>query len=171
MAHERYTRTNQKVFFAGLALEAWKRELKAPSVNSQAIIQAEREAALFHLHGALLGLCHEVAGYYRMAVADAPRIELILTDEQMQAAPSPELAELIELARQPETWVARLSSAYAALFQPPQAPAKAKVDPALPMIEAITLDEVEPLGLDEIESWRQAFKQLALRFREGMTEW
>ena len=41
-------------------------------MNAQALVQAEREAALFHLHGALLGLCHEIAGFYRLPQAAAP---------------------------------------------------------------------------------------------------
>ena len=63
MAHELYTRTNQKIYFAGLALEALGRAEKGQAMNAQALLQAERESALFHLYGALLGLCHEIAGY------------------------------------------------------------------------------------------------------------
>ncbi|HAB84244.1 MAG TPA: PasA protein, partial [Pseudomonas sp.] len=62
MAHELYTRTNQKIFFAGLSLESWRKAEETASMNSQGLIQAEREACLFHLYGALLGLCHEIAG-------------------------------------------------------------------------------------------------------------
>lgn len=172
MANERYTRTNQKVFFAGVALDAWKRELSIPSQGSQAVIQAEREAALFHLYGAVLGICHEVSGYYRTALADAPRVELMLTHELLEASPSPELAELVELAQHPETWLAQLLRAYAALFEPPHVVARPKVDPTLPLIEAIAVEEeVAPLGWEELERWRRELKQLVLRFREGMTEW
>ena len=53
MAHEPYTRTNQKLHFCGLALENWLRAERVSSFASAAQIQAEREAALFHLHGAL----------------------------------------------------------------------------------------------------------------------
>ena len=75
MAHELYTRTNQKIFFAGLSLESWRKAEETASMNSQGLIQAEREACLFHLYGALLGLCHEIAGYYRSPGADAPVVE------------------------------------------------------------------------------------------------
>ena len=79
MAHELYTRTNQKIFFAGLSLESWRKAEETASMNSQGLIQAEREACLFHLYGALLGLCHEIAGYYRSPGADAPVVEAFLT--------------------------------------------------------------------------------------------
>ncbi len=37
MAQELYTRTNQKLYFAGLALEAWKRADAERAMNAQAI--------------------------------------------------------------------------------------------------------------------------------------
>ena len=56
MAQETYTRTNQKLFFAGLALEAMAKAEQSQAMNAQGLVQAERESALFHLYGALLGL-------------------------------------------------------------------------------------------------------------------
>ncbi|CAD5108832.1 DUF6586 family protein [Zestomonas carbonaria] len=172
MAHELYTRTNQKIYFAGLALDTWKQAEEGRAMNAQALVQAEREATLFHLYGALLGLCHEIAGYYRLPQANVPRVELFLTPAVLEASPTPELAELVELAQQPETWLARLLAGYAALFQPPQAPKTAKVDPALPLIQSVSLDEeaVPALTRQELEEWRQQLKALVLRFRESLSE-
>lgn len=171
MAHELYTRTNQKIFFAGLALESLRKAEAGEAVNALALVQAEREAALFHLYGAVLGLCHEIAGYYKTAEANAPRVELLLNPATLQASPSPELSELLEIAQQPESWLARLLAAHAALFQPPQAPKTAKVDPTLPLITALSVEEeATPLSRDELESWRQQLKQLVLRYRESLSE-
>lgn len=171
MAHELYTRTNQKIYFAGLALEAWKRAEEGQAMNVPALVQAEREAALFHLYGAVLGLCHEVAGYYRLPQTGAPRVELLLSPAVLEATPTPELAELLELVQQPETWLAQLLAAHAALFQPPRAPKTAKVDPALPLIQSVSLDEeAPPLARETLEEWRQQLKQLVLRFRESLSE-
>ena len=87
-------------------------------------------------------------------------------------SPSPELAELTELAEHGETWLAQLLKAHAALFEPPRAPAKAKTDPTMPLIEAVSVEEDVPaLGRDEVETWRGNLKELALRFRESLTEW
>ncbi|WP_260960963.1 DUF6586 family protein [Pseudomonas citri] len=173
MAHELYTRTNQKIYFAGLSLEALSRTEDGRALNSPALLQAGREAALFHLYGALLGLCHEIAGFYRLPQANAPRAELLLTREVLETIAIPELAEMVELAHNPETWLARLLAAHAALFQPPRAPHKPKGDVTQPLIVAVNLDEPEPeqeLTREELESWRQNLKSLALRFREGLTE-
>ena len=172
MAHELYTRTNQKIFYAGLSLESWHKAQAGRAMNAQALIQAEREAALFHLYGALLGLCHEIAGYYRLANSDTPRAEDLLTRAVLDIAPSQELGELVELAQSPDSWLAQLLGAYAELFQPPQAARKAKLDPSTPLITAVSLDEeIEPLSRETLEIWRQNLKALAQRFRETLSEW
>ncbi|MNL82400.1 hypothetical protein D3C87_2097740 [compost metagenome] len=82
------------------------------------------------------------------------------------------MAELVELAQQPETWLAQLLSAYGALFQPPKAPKKIKGDVTQPLIQAVNLDDVEEqvLTREEMESWRKNLKSLAIRFREGLSE-
>ncbi|AMZ71694.1 MULTISPECIES: DUF6586 family protein [Pseudomonas] len=173
MAHELYTRTNQKIYFAGLSLEALTRAEDGRAMNSPALLQAGRESALFHLYGALLGLCHEIAGFYRLPQANAPRAELLLTREALETIAIPELAEMVELAHNPETWLAKLLAAHAALFEPPRAPRKPKGDVTQPLIVAVNLDEQEPepeLSREELESWRQNLKSLAIRFREGLNE-
>ncbi|MHC6224866.1 DUF6586 family protein [Pseudomonas sp. X10] len=172
MAQELYTRTNQKLFFAGLALDALGKAQDSQAMNAQGLIQAEREAALFHLYGALLGLCHEIAGFYRLPQAGAPRAELLLSDEVLQSVAIPEMAEMVELARQPETWLARLLAAYADLFRPPVVKKTAKTDVTQPLIQAVSLDEPEaqPLSREELESWRQNLKGLVRRFRDALSE-
>jgi hypothetical protein len=172
MAHEIYTRTNQKLYFAGLSLESWRQSEKTQQINAQGYAQAEREASLFHLYGAVLGLCHEIAGYYRMPNAQASSVDHFLNTEVLLDSPSPELAELVELASHQETWLAQLLAEFSALQKPPQQIKQAKVDPSLPLIEAVSLNEEKlPLGHVEIETWRKNIKELALRFRGALTEW
>ena len=168
MAQELYTRTNQKLFFAGLALESMAKAADSQALNAQGLLQAERESALFHLYGALLGLCHEIAGFYRLPQASAARAELLFSDEVLQSVAIPEMAELLELARQPETWLARLLAAYADLFRPPVA----KKTVTQPLIQAVNLDEPEPaeLSREELEAWRQNLKSLVRRFRDALSE-
>jgi hypothetical protein len=172
MAHELYTRTNQKLYFAGLALEAMGKAELGQAINAQAQVQAQRESALFHLYGALLGLCHEIAGYYRLPQAGTARAETLLTPQALDGTAIPELAELVELAHYPHTWLAQLLAAHSALFVPPQAPKKPKGDVTQPLIQAVNLDEVEEVELDReaLESWRQQLKGLTIRFREGLSE-
>ncbi|KAF0863905.1 DUF6586 family protein [Pseudomonas sp. LD120] len=173
MAHELYTRTNQKIYFAGLSLEALARAEEGRAMNAQALVQAGRETVLFHLYGAVLGLCHEIAGFYRLPQAGASGVEQILSREVLESIAIPELAELVELAHSPQTWLAQLLSAYGALFQPPRVPHKTKGDVTQPLIVTVNLDEEElkdELGREELESWRQNLKALAIRFRDGLNE-
>jgi len=90
----------------------------------------------------------------------------------LEAIAIPEMAELVELAHGPQTWLARLISAHTALYLPPQAPRKVKGDVLQPLIVAVSLDEEETpeLGREELESWRQNLKALAIRFRDGLNE-
>lgn len=172
MAHERYTRTNQKLYFAGVALTNWQRAEASEAIHTPGRVQAEREACLFHLYGALLGLCHEVAGYYRLPMANATSVELLLARAAAEVSPSPELCELIELAEQSDSWLACLLKAYAGLFEPPHAPVKPKTDPTVPLIETVALDEgVPPLSPSAAEAWREQLKALVLRYRESLAEW
>lgn len=172
MAHELYTRTNQKIFFAGLALEAMAKARDSSAMNAQGLEQAERESAIFHLYGALLGLCHEIAGYYRLPQASTPRAEDLLSPKVLEAIAIPEMGELVELAQHRETWLAQLLASYHALFMPPRAPRKPKGDVTQPLIIAVGAEE-EPeqaLTREEMENWRQQLKGLAIRFREGLSE-
>jgi hypothetical protein len=170
MANERYTRTNQKLYFAGLALNNWRKAEQGHAFDAQGLVQAEREAALFHLYGALLGLCHEIADYYRLPSMNAGRVEAVLTREAVETAPTPELAELYELATQGQTWLGQLLQAYNGLFSPPAAPNKPRHAGSL--IEAVSVDDDEQLSLqcEQLEEWRQNLKRMALRFRQALTE-
>lgn len=172
MAQELYTRTNQKLFFAGLALESMAKAEQSQAMNAQGLVQAEREAAQFHLYGALLGLCHEIAGFYRLPQAGAARAEQLLDAEVLAGMAIPELAELIELADNRQTWLAQMLTAYADLFRPPVAKKTAKTDVTQPLIQAINLDEPEQPALSraELEQWRSNLKDLARRFREALSE-
>ena len=91
-------------------------------------MQAEREAVLFHLMAAWR--CATRLPTTKLARRRAPRAEL-LNQDVLRVPRRPELAELMEIAAQPESWLAQLLAAHAALFLPPQAPKTAKVDPAL----------------------------------------
>ena len=172
MAQELYTRTNQKLFFAGLALESMATATTSKAMNAQGLVQAEREAALFHLYGALLGLCHEIAGFYRLPQANASRAESLFSAEVLESIAIPEMAEILELSRNSETWLARMLGAYADLFRPPVARKAPKTDVTQPLIQAVSLDEpaVVPLSREELESWRNELKGLVRRFRDALSE-
>ena len=172
MANEYYTRTNQKIYFAGLLLDTWKQAEEGRAATAQAQVMALREAVLFHLYGAVLALGHEIAGYYRTGGLEQIRVESLLEQQRQQQAPSPEFTELLELAAQPASWLARLLEAHAALFAAPVPVDSARLPaPSDGLIATVSVDEpVVPLAQAELQHWRQQLKELALRFRESLTE-
>lgn len=172
MAQELYTRTNQKLFFAGLALESMGKAQVSQAMNAQGLVQAEREAAVFHLYGALLGLCQEIAGFYRLTPSAEPRVEALLAEPALRDLAIPEVAELLELAHNRETWLACLLRAYSGLYLPAQAKKAPKGDVTQPLIQAINLDEpASPvLSREELEHWRHSLKDVVRRFRDALSE-
>ena len=96
----------------------------------------------------------------------------MLTRQVLEEKAIPELAELVELACAPHTWLAQLVATHAALYQPLQAPKKVKVDVFQPLIDTVNLEDEAPLGLsrETLEEWRQNLKALAIRFRDGLNE-
>ena len=157
MSHEPYIRTNQKIYFAGISLAHWHEIERNPSLESTGKIQAARESSLFHLHGALLGLCHEILSFYHISSeADTVySVASLLQACSLDTNQSPELIELLELSKQPHSWLANLLKHYALLHQP------------LRSGEAYYM----PLPYSEVEHWRMQLKAIILRFREAMTEW
>lgn len=164
MAQERYTRTNQKLYFAGLAIKALREAEQSAVLDAAGRAQAEREAALFHLHGALLGLLQEIAGFYRLPGADAPAVESLLGI----AADCPELAELRQLAARGDSWLSALREAHAALFVPPLAPRKPAENDGLIVTSAAP--STLPVDAGMLTLWQSELKALALRFREAMVD-
>lgn len=53
-------RTNQKLYFARLSC------MQAEQTENVQQAQAQREAAVFHLHGAVLAFLQELVRYYRL---------------------------------------------------------------------------------------------------------
>jgi hypothetical protein len=121
-------------------------------MNAQALIQAEREAALFHLYGALLG-CAMRSPVSTACRRPMRRAELLLDDEVLERCHSGAGRDA-GAGRHPETWLAKLLAAYADLFRPPVAKKSAKTDVTQPLIQAVNLDEEEPpeLSQEELEA-------------------
>ncbi len=96
-------RTNQKLYFARLACQ------QAEQTEHVQQAQAQREAAVFHLHGAVLAFLQELVRYYRLNDL-SPSLTSI--EEQMAAKGqvSPEVTVLQLLSK--EGFIAELKRAY-----------------------------------------------------------
>lgn len=96
-------RTNQKLYFARLACQ------QAEQIDHVQQAQAHREAAVFHLHGALLAFLQELVRYYRLNDL-TPTLKSI--EEQLAAKGqiSPEVSVLQRLAK--DGFIAELKRAH-----------------------------------------------------------
>lgn len=86
-------RTNQKLYFTRLACQ------QAEQTDHVQQAQAYREAAVFHLHGAVLAFLQELVRYYRLN-DPAPTLKLIETLMAEKGQVSPEVTVMQQLAKQ-----------------------------------------------------------------------
>lgn len=96
-------RTNQKLYFARLACQ------QAEQTEHIQQAQAYREAAVFHLQGALLAFLQELSRYYRLADPQ-PTLKSIAEQMAVKGQLSPEVAVLQPLAQ--SGFIAELQRAY-----------------------------------------------------------
>lgn len=159
MAKERYTRTNQKMYFAGLAIEQLRQAADTQQGSSLGRVQAEQENALFHLHGAVLALAQEILGYYRFQQADSWTLEQILEAVKQKQLVSPELGELMLLAENNDSnsWLFKLRKHYNLLSVPNDK-------------EAPIASDADELNFLKLDQWRKELKILILHFRQSMIE-
>jgi hypothetical protein len=169
MANEVYTRSNQALFFARLAIESWAEAAESPAVNAISQVRYHREHALFHLYRGVLAVAHEVADRYRWPLMDARTVEQVLTVQVAERFPGPELAELTELAHAGDSWLGRLLAGWQQLQLPPTPEQSALPDESLIASSAIKSDREWSLA-DAREAHAALAERLAC-YREGMMEW
>ena len=68
MANEVYTRTNQALFFARKALDAWAQAQSSDAVDAMSQVQYHQEHAMFHLYRGVLAVVHEAVSYTHLTL-------------------------------------------------------------------------------------------------------
>ena len=96
-------RTNQKLYFARLSCQ------QAEQTDHVQQAQAHREAAVFHIHGAILAFLQELVRYYRLNDFN-PTLKSIEDAMAAKGQVSPEVAVLQQLSR--EGFIAEVKRAY-----------------------------------------------------------
>lgn len=96
-------RTNQKLYFARLACQ------QAEQTEHVQQLQAHREAAVFHLNGAVLAFLQELVRYYRLNDSQ-PTLKSVEDHMTAKGQVSPEIAVLQQLAK--HGFIAELKRAY-----------------------------------------------------------
>ena len=96
-------RTNQKLYFARLSCQ------QAEQIDHVQQAQAYREAAVFHLHGAVLAFLQELVRYYRLNDLN-PTLKSIEEHMAAKGQVSPEVTVMQQLSK--EGFIAELKRAY-----------------------------------------------------------
>ncbi|GGD04369.1 DUF6586 family protein [Halopseudomonas salina] len=169
MANEVYTRTNQALYFARLAIESWSEAETSDALSAFTMTRYHREHALFHLHRAVLAVAHEVADRYRWPLLEVRSLDMMLDPQTVERFPGPELAELSELAKASDTWLGRLLKGWDILNLPPR-PEEAKA-PADDLIAVSAVKASVDWSLVDAREAHTALTERVGCYREGMVEW
>ena len=156
-------RTNQKLYFARLSCQ------QAEQTEHVQQAQAHREAAVFHLNGAVLAFLQELVRYYRLN-DNNPTLKSI---EELMAAKgqiSPEVAILQQLSK--SGFIAELKRAYRLCqYTPEQSAPEPEHETSSNLIIKVTQSPQAWLPDTKIlREWHRNLTQLIDGFRNEMVE-
>lgn len=167
-------RTNQKLSFARLHLEALHAAQDSHGWSKHALIESYHESVLFHLQGAVHAFLREIGEHYRIdcdAIGDIAALQALLENTGQE---SPELNELEQLSAQKSSWLQRLGRAYAACWQASDRRVNQQPEQSVSEIHVIQInpDHAEDRALmQEYEQWFAELRTLIDRLRSSMQEW
>lgn len=156
-------RTNQKLYFTRLACQ------QAEQTDHVQQAQAHREAAVFHLHGALLAFLQELVRYYRLNDL-SPTLKSI---EELMAAKgqvSPEVTVLQHLSK--DGFLAELKRAYRLCQYAPE-PSSPQPEDETSSNLIIKVTQTPQAWLPDtaiLREWHRDLTQLIDGFRNEMVE-
>lgn len=156
-------RTNQKLYFARLACQ------QAEQTDHIQQAQAHREAAVFHLHGAVLAFLQELVRYYRLNDLQ-PTFKSIEDQMAAKGQVSPEITVLRQLAK--EGFIAELKRAFRMCqYSPEPAEPAPEEETSSNLIIKVTQSPQAWLPDAKIlREWHRDLSQLIDGFRNEMVE-
>ncbi|MEY2863505.1 MAG: hypothetical protein RLY58_1212 [Pseudomonadota bacterium] len=157
-------RTNQKLYFARLSC------VEAGKGNNVQAAQGAREAAVFHLHGALLAFLQELARYYKVSHEVRPTLDSLKLRMAERTQVSPEIIILESLSR--DGFLAELNRAYMACQYAPEPPEPSHDDDsASNLILKVTQSPQAWLpDVQILREWLGLLRDLIEGFRNEMVE-
>ena len=156
-------RTNQKLYFARLACQ------QAEQTEHIQQVQAYREAAVFHLQGAMLAFLQELVRYYRLNDS-TPTLQSIETNMAAKGQVSPEISVMQQLAKQ--GFIAELNRAYRMCqYTPePSAPEPENETSSNLIIKVTQTPQAWLPDSKILREWQQDLTELIDGFRNEMVE-
>ena len=156
-------RTNQKLYFARLACQ------QAEQTDHVQQAQAHREAAVFHLNGAVLAFLQELVRYYRLNDLN-PTLKSIEEHMAAKGQVSPEVTVLQHLSR--DGFLAELKRAYRLCQYAPE-PSSPQPEDETSSNLIIKVTQTPQAWLPDtaiLREWHRDLTQLIDGFRNEMVE-
>jgi hypothetical protein len=175
MSNVYLVRTNQKINFARIHMDALAEAHESTGWSKHAEIESYNESVLFHLASAYGAFLREVAEKYRFdpaLVAGLSDLERLLEGSGQE---SPELSELNALEKNEASWLHKMLAAYNACWKAADnqtATANDKVSISEIHVIQINPNHAEDKDiLAEYKGWLNEFRALVERLRADMQEW
>ena len=168
------TRTNQKLNFTRIHLDALKDAQDSTGWSKHALIESYNESVLFHMVSAYSSLLREIAEQYSFEADKISKLSQLVAQMEDQGLEAPEVSELQLLHNNPQSWLHHLLASYKACWRAEdhqQSAAQAESVSEIHVMQ-INPDHAEDADIIlEYQSWFAEFKLLVERLRAGMQEW
>lgn len=167
-------RTNQKLNFTRIHLEALKSAQASTGWSKHAQIESYNESVLFHMVSAYSAFLKEIAEQYRFNAERISKLKELVEQMEAQGLEAPEVGELQELQFNPRSWLHHLLAAYKGCWRAEdhqQSAAKAESISEIHVMQ-INPDHAEDADIiKEYQAWFDQLRALIERLRSGMQEW
>lgn len=171
MAKHRLSKANQKLYFAAIHLDAVAVAEKDDSLlNQKAMVQANREAALFNLVSAYRGFIWEMCQTHDLEVDAGMTLADVMAKAAQEGKQIQELNHFAQLEKESNGWLNSMLSAYQEVIAlDPQGNGKVETVASFNAIEVRKVEETE--SLEKIFEWHNALKSEIENFRTTLSEW
>ncbi|MBR9868651.1 MAG: hypothetical protein GYB20_16155 [Oceanospirillales bacterium] len=168
------TRTNQKLNFTRIHLDALKVAQESTGWSKHALIDSYNESVLFHMVSAYSSLLREIAEQYRFDANRISKLSQLTEQMETQGLEAPEVAELQQLHDDSDSWLHHLLAAYKGCWRAEDHGQSAGQAESVSEIHVMQINPDHAEDADillEYQSWFNQFKLLVERLRAGMQEW
>ncbi|RTE67667.1 hypothetical protein EH243_01595 [Amphritea opalescens] len=168
------TRTNQKLNFTRIHLDALKVAQESTGWSKHALIESYNESVLFHMASAYSSLLREIAEQYSFDANRITKLSQLTAQMEAQGLEAPEVAELQQLHSNTDSWLHQLLAAYKACWRAEEHKESRGQAESVSEIHVMQInpDHAEDSDiLSEYQLWFSEFKSLVERLRSSMQEW
>ncbi len=169
-------RTNQKINFARIHMDALAAAHSSTGWSKHAVIESYNESVLFHLASAYGSFLREVAEKYRFNPNEVSCLDDLEAMFEASGQESPERTELNALEQNHQSWLHKMQAAYYACWKAEDSKVEGgpKASSSVSEIHVVQINPNHAEDADilaEYQSWLNNFRALVERLRADMQEW